>query len=73
MQVIGMHLKVPVKLLIGKEIATFCAAIMRPFGSTANCATCVWEPHVPILLLTVGNVVTFEPALVVTSPVNAGN
>ena len=57
----------------GGAIVTFDAAVTSPLALTVNDPTCVAEPHDPEWLLTVANVVTFEPALVVTSPVNAGN
>lgn len=52
---------------------TLLAAVTKPLALTVNCPTWVAEPKVPTLLLTVAKAVTKDPAVVVTSPVRAGN
>ena len=47
--------------------------VTNPFAFTVTIGTFVDDPYVPTSLFTVANVVALDPALVVTSPVSAGN
>ena len=54
-------------------IATFDAAVIRPLAFTVTTETLEAPPYVPTLEFTVAKVVADDPAVVVISPVKAGN
>jgi hypothetical protein len=55
------------------EIEAVETAVTKPLPLTVTTGIEVVEPNVPTLLLTVTNVVVRLPAVVVKSPVNAGD
>ncbi len=63
----------PVSVPAGATTTAVDAAVMRPLALTVKVGIAVEDPKLPTLLLTVARVVVREPAVVVMSPVNAGN
>lgn len=63
----------PVSVPAGAITATVPAAVIRPFPFTVKVGIAVDEPHEPLFVLTVASVVASDPAVVVISPVRAGN
>ena len=64
---------VPDNVPAGATTAFPLAAVIKPFAFTVNEGIEVEEPKLPTFELTVASVVANEPALVVISPVSAGN
>ena len=63
----------PVTLPIAGVIVTLPAAVSNPLPLTVNVGPAVALPKLPTLELTVASVVASAPAVVVMSPVSAGN
>jgi hypothetical protein len=58
---------------VGTVIATALCDVVKPFPVVVTWQTCVASPQVPGATLTVARIVAVAPALVVISPVKAGN